>query len=68
VAQIQGQKWCRLCGRKTLHSRPSFSNTLGCVFSVLTLGLFIPVWLLIGVGEALLCKWRCQVCGGGKWL
>lgn len=68
MAQLQTQRYCKICGRKTLHSRPSFSNTVGCVLTVITLGLFIPIWLLIGVGEAIMQKWRCQVCGQGKWI
>ncbi len=68
MATLQSQRRCRTCGRKTLHARSSFSNVLGVLFSLLTLGLFIPVWLLIGVWEALFVPWRCQACGGGRRL
>lgn len=66
MAQIQAQRHCKLCGRKTLHARPTFGNGFGCLLSIVTLGLFIPVWLLIGVGEAFFCKWRCQACGQAR--
>ena len=68
MPQLQSRRHCKFCERKTLHERPSFSSTLGCLFSVFTLGLFIPVWLLIGVWEAMAYKWRCQSCGGGRRL
>ncbi len=66
VAQIQAQRHCRLCGRKTLHARSSFGNGWGVFLSIITAGLFIPVWLGIGVLEALTQKWRCQACGQGR--
>lgn len=66
MAYIQAQRYCKLCGRKTLHARPTFSDGMGCLLSVLTLGLFIPVWLVIKLVEALTAKWRCQNCGQGR--
>lgn len=65
---MQTRRWCRYCGQKTLHERATLNSTFGCLLSVLTLGLFIPVWLLIGVFEALTVSWKCQVCGGAKRL
>lgn len=68
MAQIQSRRYCRECGRKTLHSRSTFGDGTGCLLSVVTLGLFIPVWILIGILEAFRQKWRCQACGSGRYL
>jgi len=68
VARLQTRRWCRYCERKTLHERATLNSTLGCLLSVLTLGLFIPVWILIGLFEALTVSWKCQTCGGAKRL
>lgn len=68
MAVLQSRRWCGPCGRKTLHARNSFNNSVGCLLSVLTLGLFIPVWLVIGIVEAITVKWRCQACGQGRAL
>jgi rubredoxin len=66
MAFIQSQRYCKLCGRKTLHARATFGDGVGCILTVLTLGLFIPIWIIIKVLEALTAKWRCQVCGQGR--
>jgi ribosomal protein L44E len=66
MGAIQAQRWCKLCERKTLHARPAFSDGVGCLLTVLTLGLFLPVWLAIKVVEAVTTRWRCQVCGRAR--
>lgn len=64
---LQTQRKCRTCNRKTLHARQTFSAGWGVFLSLITAGLFLPVWLLIGVAEAFR-PWRCQACGGGRML
>jgi ribosomal protein L37E len=66
MGQVQTQRYCRTCGRRTLHARGAFGFGLGCFFSIITAGLFVPVWLLIKVCEALFQQWRCQACGRGR--
>ena len=68
AAQVQTQRHCRTCERKTLHARPTFSDTAGCLLTLLTLGLFLPFWLLFKVTRAGDGPWRCQVCGRKRWL
>lgn len=67
TAMVQAQRWCKSCGRNTLHARPTFSDTAGCFLTLLTLGLFLPFWLfakMMRVGDG---PWRCQVCGSKRW-
>lgn len=66
MAIIQAQRYCRLCNMRTLHVRTTLGSGWGCLLTVLTVGLFLPVWLLIGIGEALVTKWHCQNCGRGR--
>lgn len=61
--QIQTRRWCRTCRNYTLHARPSTGMAMGCIATVLTAGLFLPVWLLM----FLFRKWTCQACGSSRW-
>jgi hypothetical protein len=63
MGAMQTQRWCKLCGRKTLHARRTFGLGWGLFLTLITAGLFIPVWLLIKVYEAIAVAWRCQACG-----
>jgi hypothetical protein len=63
VAQIHTQKYCQLCGRPTLHGREFFSDGWGCLLTILTVGLFLPIWILLAVCQRILHKWRCTTCG-----
>ena len=65
MAQMQTQGFCKTCGRNTLHTRQTFGLGWGCLLTILTGGLFIPIWIIIAVVEASK-PWRCQVCGSGK--
>lgn len=62
---VQSRRWCKECGRKTLHEKHGFSNGMGCLLTILTGGLFLVVWLVIGVLEAFK-PFRCQQCGQGR--
>lgn len=62
---LQTSRHCRTCGKRTLHARKVFSAGWGILLSLLTMGLFIPVWMLIGILGAFQ-SWRCQACGTGR--
>lgn len=65
MARIQGRRWCKVCGKKTLHERDHFSRGMGCLLTILTGGLFLIVWVLILLNEAFK-PWVCQTCGKGR--
>lgn len=53
--------YCRECRRKTIHV--TYLPLMGCVLTVLSLGLFLPVWLvLLGVSR----HWTCSRCGTSR--
>jgi hypothetical protein len=58
----QTQEFCEVCGRQTLHARESFSEGMGCLLTLLTGGLFLPLWIILTVRDARQ-PWRCQTCG-----
>lgn len=66
MGMIQASRKCRNCGRRTLHARRSFGLGWGLLLSILTAGLFIPVWFCIKISEALFVSWKCQQCGGAR--
>lgn len=66
VAKQQVQRYCLVCGKKTLHQREVFSTSLGFILTVITCGLFLILWLIIGFCE-MFKPWRCQVCGKARW-
>lgn len=62
MAMDQASRRCRTCKRMTLHVRSRMSEGWGCLFTILTLGLFLPIWLLMSVFGTF-SSYRCQSCG-----
>ena len=62
----QVSRHCKNCGRKTLHEKKMLSNGMGCLLTLITGGLFLPIWLLYGVIVLPFRPYRCQQCGGGR--
>jgi uncharacterized protein (DUF983 family) len=65
MARIQSRRHCKVCGQRTLHEHEHFSGGMGCLLTILTAGLFLPIWVLILIIEAFQ-PWRCQRCGSGR--
>jgi hypothetical protein len=63
----QTQRHCKTCDKPTLHQRSTFSFGWGCLLTILTSGLFIPIWILISM-FGLFKPWRCQVCGKARMI
>ena len=58
----QRPRFCKYCRRNTIHSREQFGTGLGCLLTLLTAGLFLPVWLLIWLVQSQR-PLRCELCG-----
>lgn len=61
----QSSQFCRSCGRRTLHAKEVFSWPMGCLLTVLTGLLFLPIWILADVA-GILRPPRCQTCGRAR--
>ena len=61
----QTSRYCRTCGKRTLHATSSFSMIAGVILSLITCGIFLPFWGFIMLGD-MLRPWRCQMCGKGR--
>lgn len=53
---------CGYCRKMTLHVRHRTSETMGCLLSILTCGLYIPIWLIMSLVDTS-TPYRCNVCG-----
>lgn len=62
MAIRQKQKYCPVCGRYTLHAKEMFSDGMGCLLTLLTGGLFLLLWIPLGIIQSL-SPYRCQSCG-----
>lgn len=62
MAIKQTSRYCRTCGKPTLHQKEIFSGAWGCLLTLLTGGLFLIVWILADV-LGILRPYKCQVCG-----
>lgn len=65
MGMVQGRRYCRDCEKKTLHEHRTAPHGWCLLFSILTLGLFVPVWVVLIVMSAF-SPWRCQFCGSAR--
>jgi len=56
----QTQRFCNRCGRHRLFTRPGTNHILHLLLSLVTVGLWLPIWLLCAIRVG---GWRCTVCG-----
>ena len=61
---VEDQRFCNHCGKHTLHRKPQMiSDGVGCLATILTGGLFLIVWLPLGMIDTFFQRYRCQNCG-----
>ena len=68
VAATVGLKLCTRCGVETMHVQEGPNHVLHLLLSVFTIGIWLPVWVLVGFLGG---RWRCGGWGGrgglGLW-
>ena len=57
-------KPCKVCRRSTMHLQPSTSHVLHLLLSIITAGIWLPIWFLIAQNNA--SQAQCTVCGSTK--
>lgn len=60
VAQTSG--WCHVCQQQRLMSKPKINHVLHLILSLVTLGVWAIVWLLLAWGNSMK-GYRCVQCG-----
>ncbi len=55
--------YCRVCEGNRKLERPRVNHVLHLILSIVTFGIWILVWLLVGVFKQ---NWRCADCGSKK--
>ena len=51
---------CKPCGKHVRAARPSANHVVHLIISLLTAGLWLPIWLLCSISIG---GWRCIECG-----
>lgn len=54
----QKSKFCSQCEKQTLWARPESNFFLHMLLTLVSCGLWLPIWILVSTGG-----WRCQTCG-----
>lgn len=65
MAEDKTQKFCATCNQPRLFTRPATNHLIHALVSLFLLGLWIPVWILVTLGNNM-GRWRCSQCGGTK--
>lgn len=58
--------YCKYCRKHTLHDKEVMSGGMGCLLTVITGGLFLPIWILYIMFCCVFVPYQCQTCGGAK--
>ena len=65
MGTVQSTGFCETCGKQTMFVKQKLNNVLHLILSVLTAGIWLIVWLVLGMinsGK----KPRCTSCGMPK--
>jgi len=60
--KAQKRKYCNNCGCNTLHESERFGDGWGCLLTIVTCGMFIPIWFLLYFCQVA-SGYVCQCCG-----
>lgn len=52
---------CKQCRKMTSHYKPSTSHVLHLLLSLISLGLWIPIWILVAISNS--TQGQCGECG-----
>lgn len=57
------QGWCNHCQTTVFGERqPGISDGMGCLISVITVGLFLPIFIIWRIADSFQ-RYRCPHCG-----
>jgi len=61
MASKQLMQFCKRCDKSTSHIGPGTSHLLHLVLSIITFGIWLPVWLLTDIFNS--SELACSQCG-----
>ena len=64
MATQQAMVFCKTCNKTTLHIQPSTSHVLHLLLAVVTMGIWIPIWVLMAVNNN--NQGQCTACGRSR--
>ncbi len=67
VSDATIKRYCKQCEAYRMFIRPRPNHILHLLLSVFTVGLWLPIWLLIGF-LTVLKPFRCPVCTSNKFM
>jgi hypothetical protein len=56
--------FCKNCNKSTIHLAEATNHVLHLILSILTVGLWIPIWIFVSFSSQLKNVGDCTVCGG----
>lgn len=65
MGQVQITAECSYCRSKRLFTKAGPSHVLHLILTVVSVGLWFPVWIACVIGNAL-TPFRCTICGKAK--
>lgn len=65
MSTMTARRMCKTCGQHRMFRKEKQNNVLHLILSVVTVGVWLPVWLLIAIAGAF-TPYRCTVCGESK--
>jgi len=61
ASQQEAAGYYRKCGTNVLVKRPGTNHVLHLLLSIVTMGFWLPIWILVSIKIG---GWRCNQCGG----
>lgn len=65
MATITKGGYCPVCQQKRMGQKEVLGDGFGCILCLLTVGLFLPVWIFLKMVNEWPKPYRCTVCGTG---
>ena len=63
MGQVENTGWCSACNQQRLMRRQGTNHVLHLILTVLTLGVWLLVWIFVALSNKTSAPWRCSVCG-----
>ena len=66
MSSTQAMRICKACHKPTLHIGPGTSHLLHLILSLITIGFWVPVWVIVHLSNS--TQAACSQCGHQRGL